>query len=226
MIEDVGVVAENAAVAESLARKMPFGIDEKEMLTAFEAAIVHGQPSTPDAVRLGDVQLIVGLEPDAMLEAMDYGGIEPSGSFWYRDARMSPVRKALEAKLEHMNASSSGQGRDGSFVSSLEGLSQEDMLVALGLHIVKQTARILGLEPETFKLEGASVASHGVDSMIGVEIQRWLFAEFAWATSVTTLSNPNTTFAGLALDVAEYLGLKVKEEEASVACAKVSVANT
>lgn len=98
------------------------------------------------------------------------------------------------------------------------------MLAALGLHIVKQTARILGLEPETFKLQGWSVASYGVDSMIGVEIQRWLFAEFAWATSVTTLSNPNTTFAGLALDVAEHLGLKVKEE-ASVTCAEISVAS-
>ncbi|KAJ5319930.1 polyketide synthase [Penicillium antarcticum] len=41
MIEDVGVVAENVAIADSLTRKNPFGIDEREMLVAMKAAIIR-----------------------------------------------------------------------------------------------------------------------------------------------------------------------------------------
>jgi hypothetical protein len=219
MVEDVGVVAENAAVAEALARKMPFGINEKEMLTAFEAAILHGQPSSSDArdqdVALGDVQLVVGLDTDAMLQAMEDDQVDLSDSFWHRDARMSSVRTSLETKQKTKGASSSGQGPDRrSFAASLDGLPQDEVLQALGKHIVERCARILGSEPDTFQLEGRSLGNHGVDSMIGVELQRWLFTEFGLQVSVTTLSDPKTTFAGLARTVAGHLGMLVVEEDA------------
>jgi acyl transferase domain-containing protein len=211
MVEDVGVVAENAAVAEALARKMPFGINEKEMLTAFEAAILHGQPSPSYSrdqdVALGDVQLVVGLDTDAMLQAMEDDQVDLSDSFWHRDARMSSVRTSLETKQKAKGASSSGQGSERrSFAASLDGLTKEEVLQALGTHMVERCARILGSEPDTFQLDGRSLGNHGVDSMIGVQLQRWLFTEFGLQVSVTTLSDPKTTFAGLARTVAGHLG--------------------
>lgn len=213
MVEDVGVVAENVAVAEALARKMPFGINEKEMLVAFEAAILHGQPTDAKAVGLGDVQLILGLEPEAMLQAMDDDQVDLSDSFWHRDARMSSVRASLEAKQKENGTTSTGQGSDRSFASTLSGLPQDEMLKALSMHIVERAGRILGLEPESFQLEGVSLGNHGVDSMIGVELQRWLFTEFGLQVSVTTLSDPNTTFAGLARTVASHLGMLEEKED-------------
>ncbi|RYP40542.1 hypothetical protein DL768_010622 [Monosporascus sp. mg162] len=206
MVEDVGVVAENAAVAEALARKMPFGISEKEMLLGFEAAIRHGLPLTSD-VGLGDVQLVLGLEPEAMLQAMEEDQVDLSDAFWHRDMRMSSVRATLEAKQKERVGAAGGNGSERSFAATLDGLPQDKILQALGMHIVKRAARILGLGAETFKLEGMSVANHGVDSMIGVELQRWLFTEFGLQVSVTTLSDPTTTFASLARTAAEYLGL-------------------
>ncbi|KAK8104667.1 lovastatin nonaketide synthase [Apiospora kogelbergensis] len=209
MVEDVGVVAENAAVAEALARKMPFGINEKEMLAGFEAAMLHGRPVAGEQHKeqLGDVQLVLGLEPEAMLRAMEEDELDPSDSFWYRDMRMASVRATLEAKRKERGAGAGGDGAARSFTSTLEGMPEDEMLQALGLHIVKRAARILGLEAETFKLEGMSVANHGVDSMIGVELQRWLFTEFGLKISVTTLSDPVTTFASLARSAAEHVGL-------------------
>ncbi|KAH8589614.1 hypothetical protein B0O99DRAFT_522829 [Bisporella sp. PMI_857] len=212
MVEDVGVVAENAAVAEALARKMPFGINEKEMLIAFEVAILHGQPSDSRINGLGDVQLVLGLEPEAMLQAMDNDRVDLSDAFWHRDARMSSVRTSLEAKQKEMGATATGQGSNRSFAATLDGLPEDEMLKALGVHIVERAARILGLEPDKFQLDGMSVANHGVDSMIGVELQRWLFTEFGLQVSVTTLSDPNTTFVGLARTVAGHLGLVGDEE--------------
>ncbi|RYP62508.1 hypothetical protein DL770_009574 [Monosporascus sp. CRB-9-2] len=155
MVEDVGVVAENVTVAEALARKMPFGFNEKEMLMGFEAAILHGQPLTSD-VDLGDVQLVLGLEPEAMLRAMEEDQVDLSDAFWHRDMRMSSVLATLEAKQNGSPAPAE---------------------TALEMHIVKPTAHILGLGAETFKLEGMSVANHGINSMIGVA-QGWLFTEF------------------------------------------------
>ncbi|KAK9420624.1 hypothetical protein SUNI508_00715 [Seiridium unicorne] len=213
MVEDVGVVAENVAVAEALARKMPFGINEKEMLAAFEAAILHGRPQESQVVGLGDVQLVLGLEPEAMLQAMDDDGVDLSDVFWHRDARMSSVRTSLEAKQEEKGAATTGHGSDRSFTSTLKGLPQDEMLQTLSAHIVDRTGRILGLDPETFQLEGVSLGNHGVDSMIGVELQRWLFSEFGLQVSVTTLSDPSTTFGGLARIVAGHLDLlEVKED--------------
>ena len=211
MVEDVGVVAENVAVAEALTRKMPFSINEKEMLEAFEAAILHGQPKESRGVDLGDVQLVLGLDTEAMLQAMNDDNVDLSDSFWYRDTRMSSVRASIEAKQKSNGSATSGQGSDRSFASTLTGLEEAEMLAAVSTHIVERAGRILGLEPESFQLEGVSLGNHGVDSMIGVELQRWLFSEFGLQVSVTNLSDPSTTFGGLARTVAEHLGLLLGE---------------
>ncbi|KAJ5319929.1 polyketide synthase [Penicillium antarcticum] len=59
--------------------------------------------------------------------------------------------------------------------------------------------------PDKFQMDGVSVARHEVDSMIGVELQTWLFKEFGVQISVQVLSNPNTTFRSLASLVAEHI---------------------
>lgn len=210
MVEDVGVVAENAAIAEALTRKNPFGIDEREMLLAFEAAIVQGQAVAPPSaavenLHLGDAQLVLGLEPAAMLAAME--SADMSDAYWVNDARLSSVREAVDALAAESGAARRQDGAGGGFVAGLAGLSEEEVLRALAVHIVARTARILGMQPEQFAVDGASVASHGVDSMIGVELQSWLFKEFGLQISIQVLSNLNTTFVALARLAAVHLGV-------------------
>ena len=206
MVEDVGVVAENTDIADSLTRKNPFGIDERGMLVAFEAAIIQGAPSSAGATtpQIGDAQLVLGLEPEAMAVAME--SVDMSDAYWLHDARLTSVREALDT----IATESGVQTQDGAgagFVATLAGKSEGEALEAIGVHIVGRTARILGMQLEQFKLEEASVASHGVDSMIGVELQSWLFKELGLQIGIQTLSNPSTTFASLAKMVAEQVGV-------------------
>ena len=204
MVEDVGVVAENSDIADSLTRKNPFGIDEREMLVAFEAAIIQGEPSAGATTpQIGDAQLVLGLEPEAMAVAME--SLDMSDAYWLHDARLASVREALDV----IAANSGVHSQDGvgaGFVATLAGKSEGEALEAIGVHIVGRTARILGMHPEQFKMKEASVASHGVDSMIGVELQSWLFKELGLQVGIQVISNPNTTFASLAKMVVEHAG--------------------
>ncbi|KAK7418008.1 hypothetical protein QQZ08_011405 [Neonectria magnoliae] len=202
MVEDVGVVAENAAIAETLARKMPFSVSEREMLDGFEASILQGAASNGKDVQLGDVQLILGLEPKPMLEAMS--GLALSDTFWYQDERMRPVIDRVEALAAAMGKTGETAGSKG-FDAAIAGLPRDEALVATASHIMERAARILGSQADDFKYDGVSVASHGIDSMIGVELQSWIFKEFGLRVSVQVLSNANTTFSGLAEIVLDHL---------------------
>lgn len=213
MVEDVGVVSENLEIAESLTRKNPFGIDEREMLVAFEAAIVQGStsPSTgqDSPPNIGDAQLILGLEPETMTAAMELGNI--TDAYWLHDARLASVRAALD-DIAAAAQSSGTQGQDGAragFLATLVGKTDSETVDTLASHIVSRTARILGMQPDNFDIQDKSVAQHGVDSMIGVELQSWLFKELGLQISIQVLSNANTTFASLAKLAAEQVKLPV-----------------
>jgi hypothetical protein len=222
MVEDVGVVAENAAIAQSLARRNPFGVDEREMLQAFEAAIVAQQlqhnnnnnnNNNSGGEEGGAAQIVLGLEPEAIVAAMDGADLSSDTYYWARDPRLSLVREELGAVLAASSGTGGegggGQDRHGSggFVATLAGKPEAEMLQDISAHIVARTARILGMQPEQFAVEDASVASQGIDSMIGVELQSWLFREFGLRVSIGVISNPNTTFAELARSAAHASGL-------------------
>jgi hypothetical protein len=202
MVEDVGVVAENASIAELLTRKNPFSINEQEMLRGFEAAILHGSPTASEEMEIGQAQLILGLEPESIATVMR--SIDMSEAYWMRDARISSLREAIDELLsDHVNAGQTRASGVSNIMSDLAGKPENELITALAQHIINRTARILGYPAEKFKAEGASVASHGVDSMIGVELQTWLYKELGLQLSVQVLSNPQTTFTALANMVAE-----------------------
>ncbi|KAI0508529.1 putative polyketide synthase [Xylaria bambusicola] len=208
MVENVGVVAENASIAGALTRQNPFSIDEREMILAFEAAILQGQDQTRDKNTIGDAQLILGLEPEAVMAAMQASESDMSNAYWVTDARLTPFRSDLQQLLEASHTSPGGGSTShrGTMTSaSLVGKSRTEVLNLVGSHIANRTARILGMDSEKFQLDGISVARQGVDSMIGVELQTWLFKEFDVQVSVQVLSNPSTTFRSLASTVAEHL---------------------
>ncbi|RYP18196.1 hypothetical protein DL767_009883 [Monosporascus sp. MG133] len=131
MVEDVGVVAENVAFAEALARWIPCGINKKKILIGFEATILHGRTLIFN-VGLGDVQLVLSLKPRAMPETMEKDPVDLSDAFWYRDMRMSSVRAMLEVKQKERVAGAGGNGSEHSFTAALNGSPQDEMLQALG----------------------------------------------------------------------------------------------
>ncbi|KAI1823680.1 putative polyketide synthase [Xylaria intraflava] len=210
VVENVGVVAENASIADALARQTPFGIDEREMLLAVETAMLQRQAGSSDRTTIGDAQLILGMDPQSVMMTMQASDTDMSDAYWVTDARMAPLLSDLQRLGEESNTSANGgsaSGRGTITSASLAGKSRTEVLEIIGTYIANRTARILGMEPDKFQLDGMSVARQGVDSMIGVELQTWLFKEFGVQMSVQVLSNPNTTFRSLASLVAEHMYL-------------------
>lgn len=192
MVLGVGVVAENEDLAISLGRKGLYGIDEQEMLQSFEAAM---KGSACNA------HVLMGIETRELAKC--------AGSFentqWYADARFRHVRAGIEAR----EVLPRGDDRDdlASLIRAAEGGGSEQLLNVIALHIAKRMSRILMIPLEDFELDGPSMASYGLDSMIGVEMRTWLFKEFGLDIPFQDLLAPALTFTKLAKVVAEKAGL-------------------
>ncbi|KAI1635007.1 ketoacyl-synt-domain-containing protein [Biscogniauxia mediterranea] len=216
MVLDVGAVAEDAsgAVEASLARRGLYGVDEEEMLRGFEAAVLRARdPSSgPEA---HESQLIMGMDAGELARAIaKAGGVGRADVYWYRDARLCHVRAALEARAAQAGESESGSGGDGdgdgSFAESLKAALAESpaaALEAIAVHIAKRVSSVLMIPVEDFELEGRSIASYGLDSMIGAEMRSWLFREFGLDFPFQQLLAPTLTFRSLAARAGESMGL-------------------
>lgn len=203
MVLDVGVVAENENIELSLLRKGMYGIDEREMLRGFEAAMSQPVP-TPETARIGDSQLILGLEPAFLAGAVS--SFDAVDRYWFADARLNGIRTIVESLL----SSSASATKNGGFVSVLKAAAAEGpdaILQAIAHHTMQKCSSILMLSVEDFEYDGKSIASYGLDSMIGAELRNWLFKEFQLDIGFQTLLTPTMTFKALSITTAEKLGL-------------------
>ncbi|KAF9886588.1 hypothetical protein FE257_011360 [Aspergillus nanangensis] len=200
MVRDVGVVAENADIEVSLGRKGMYGIDEGEMLQAFEAGMLQGCPSTSPSSSSGeedsdegDAHIILGLEPVALAAAMT--AVQTTDAYWTNDARLAEIRSEVDALTQTQKQDSK---RSGGFLESLADKSPEETVGAVAQHVMAQCAKILLLPVEKFAMRGSSIASYGVDSMIGVELRTWLFQELGLEVGFQALLAAKMDFAKLA----------------------------
>ncbi|KAI2041594.1 hypothetical protein LOZ39_001456 [Ophidiomyces ophidiicola] len=200
MVLDVGVVAENADIEISLGRKGMYGIDEREMLQAFEAAMLQGRPAAADSAKLGEAQIVLGLEPASLAAAMS--SADTTDAYWSNDSRLAEIR----ATVDMLTASSrQEQKRGGGFLDTLSGKPEEEAIEEVGQHIITQCAKILMLPRENFSITGNSISSYGVDSMIGVELRTWLFKELGLEVGFQSLLGPKMDFKTLATMVVNQL---------------------
>ncbi|KAL0929727.1 polyketide synthase [Colletotrichum truncatum] len=205
MVLGVGVVAETDGLEASLMRKGLYGIDENEMIRGFEVAMARGRTS-------GTV--FMGMEAPCLGATITSAASEDSlDLYWYRDARFSHVRNAVEATGKQKAGGSSGGGE--SFRETVKvALKQEGYdgaVRAIAKHIAKRVSIILMIAVEDIELDGPSIASYGLDSMIGVEMRTWLFKEFGLNYPFQQLLAPTLSFTKLGSVVAETMGLKDNE---------------
>ncbi|KAK1979454.1 putative polyketide synthase [Colletotrichum cereale] len=198
MVLGVGVVAETDGLEASLVRKGLYGIDEAEMLRGFEVAMT----------RSGNV--FMGMEPSclgASIAAATEGSLD---LYWYRDARFCHVRAAIEAGGKQR--SSDGPGGGDNFAESVKSVLKSEgydaAVQAVARHIAKRVSIILMIAVEDMELEGPSIASYGLDSMIGAEMRTWLFKEFGLNYPFQQLLAPTLSFTKLANVVAETIGIE------------------
>ena len=211
MVLDVGVVAENEDIEASLGRKGMYGIDENEILRGFEAAILQTQPHYPSPPKLGNAQVILGLEPASLASAIS--SKDSVDAYWYNDARLKGVRAGVEAASKGAKKAGSG------FIDELQdaaAVSTDAAINAIAQYIMARCSRILMRDIEEFEMDGKSVADYGLDSMIGAELRNWLFKEFVLDMPFQNLLAPELTFRTLSIAVGEKIGAVEESEEASV----------
>ncbi|KAL9127726.1 MAG: hypothetical protein Q9217_003456 [Psora testacea] len=201
MVLDVGIVAENESVETSLARKGLYGIDELEMLRGFEVAM--SRPTSRGADGITDSQIIMGMEARELARSMN--SVENVDAYWYNDVRFCHVRAAITGG----GGQSRGIEKDSFAATVKEALAEgpEVVLSVIANHIAKRMSGILMISVDDFELDGPSLGSYGLDSMIGAEMRTWIFKEFGLDYPFQKLLAPTLSFRGLAGVVAEHMGL-------------------
>jgi hypothetical protein len=199
MVLGVGVVAENAELEDALKRKGMYGIDEEHLLESFGAAI----KTTVDAPD----HIVVGLDPSKLQTAVN----NPSAtdSFWLADARFSHIVHDISSSS---NSSSSGAGGGQSILSAIKAAASADEANALVcVHFIDKLSRMLMLDPADVSPTSGSIASYGIDSMIGAELRNWIFKEFKMDVAFQQLLGPTLTIAKFAGQVLVANGIGGEE---------------
>lgn len=201
MVLGVGAVAENLELENSLKRKGMYGIDEEALLDAFEVAIIEQQsPRKTD-------HLVVDLDPALLRKAKQEAGDEVD-IFWSEDPRFKYV-------LHDMKAGTDEAGGDGSqtILTTIKGdTTPAEAVQAVREHFIAKLARVLMLDVEEFEEEGRSVASYGIDSMIGAELRNWIFKELGLDIAFQQLLGPSLTITKFSEQVCANQGIDVGSE--------------
>ncbi|KAI0803477.1 hypothetical protein GGR55DRAFT_682621 [Xylaria sp. FL0064] len=218
MVLDVGVIADNDSIEASLVRKGLYGIDEYEMLHGFEAAMLMSRFSSGTQVTANemadDSQIIMGMEPrELAVSAMD----EDDAAFWHGDARFCHTRAAMERLLKgHGSNNSDNDNGENIFTRAIKAAvseSHEAVVKVISEHVARRMSSILMIPFDDFELDGqASIASYGLDSMIGAEFRTWLFKEFGLDYPFQKLLASTLTFKKLSDAVIDKMGLQVPSE--------------
>ncbi|KAF4958443.1 hypothetical protein FGADI_2365 [Fusarium gaditjirri] len=194
MVLGVGVVAENLELENSLTRKGMYGIDEEALLDAFEISILEQQRQQDDGY--GFDHLVVGLDPAELHRARKqaYGDVD---AFWAVDKRFS----VLLDSMNRPDGANQGDGEAGSILSQVQAADSPAQAVSLVRdHFISKLARVLLLDVEEFSDEtsGCSIASYGIDSMIGAELRNWIFKELGLDIHFQQLLSPSLTIPNFA----------------------------
>jgi len=219
MVLDVGVVAENDAIETSLTRKGLYGISEEEMLRGMEAAMMtrpqkHQWSPSRLAISM-PVHLVMGMEARELSRAIASVKADNVDAFWINNERFCHLRAAIEASSSSSQNGSAGDSQkeqqQGGFKTALEAAraigGAEATVTVIATHIMQRMSGILAIPVEDFEMDGPSLGSYGLDSMVGAEMRVWLFKEFGLDYSFQKLLARTTTFRALAIVVATKLGV-------------------
>ena len=191
MVLGVGYVAEHSELEDSLGRKGMYGINEDELLRAFEVAMTP----QPDP-RTAEDHVIVGLDPSLL--AVSAAKTDPADVFWLEDARFQSVKVAMTEKSGGNSSSAAGQ----SIISIIKAAKSEDEAVdATTAYLIQRLSRLLMIDASEFQVDAASIGSYGLDSMIGAEFRNWVFREFKMDVPFQRLLAADLTISKFATDL-------------------------
>lgn len=164
-----------------------------------------------------DSQIIMGMEARELARSMN--STANVDAYWYNDARFCHVQAVIAAEKGQSGGSGSGSGSgSNNFDATIKEASSrgsEAIMIVIAEHIAKRMSNILMIAVDDFELDGPSLGSYGLDSMIGVEMRTWIFKEFGLDYPFQKLLAPTLTFKALAGVVAERWGLPLQHSRLS-----------
>ncbi|KAF2760781.1 hypothetical protein EJ05DRAFT_461353 [Pseudovirgaria hyperparasitica] len=196
MVLGIGYVADRPELEATIIRKGTYGIEEQEMLQSFEDAMLLQTSGTINTQ--GNDHLIVGLQPKRLAAAMESNTTDTEATNWLRDSRLLRLASMIEA-----HGSSKGgniKSNRGIQLSIKNTDTRADAQKLAEESVIERMSRLLMLELDEVK-DGAgsrSVASYGLDSMIGAEFRNWIFREFGVDVVFQKLLAGSLTISGLA----------------------------
>jgi hypothetical protein len=216
MVLDVGVVSEDDAIETSLMRKGLYGINEEEMLRGIEAAMTARSQEAPSgSPRLAistPAHLVMGMEVRELSRAMASIKADHADPFWINNARFCHLKAAIEADVlrSELSPASHAGAQERVFATVLEmarANGPEAVVAVIAAHIMLRMSGVLMIPVADFEVDGPSLGSYGLDSMVGAEMRSWLFKEFGLDYPFQKLLSRTLTFRALATVVARKLGV-------------------
>ncbi|KAI0860776.1 reducing type I polyketide synthase [Xylaria cubensis] len=194
----IGFFAENRHLEAFMKSRGMYGIEEQEMLDAFEIAMMPWG-TLPE----GTDHIIAGLQPHRLARAINEAHVE---DFWRDDHRLDWLKQSVNRHIETGAPVEQGENNKSIMsVSILEFIQrstdsddEQHVLEVATKHITKRLARLLVMEEEAMDPTARSVSSHGLDSLIGAEFRNWIFREFKVEMPFQQLLSPSVTISGLA----------------------------
>ncbi|KAK7224502.1 hypothetical protein V2G26_012505 [Clonostachys chloroleuca] len=148
-----------------------YGIWKQQMLDAFEVAM------TPHDLISDVYHIVVGVQPRRYGSAIKAasGDISPSS-----EMRLSWMLQAIKQQTGDTGSTQTEGATSG--VSPLVAIQRATTIAeaaeAVTDILAHRLARLMMMDLESIHTTGKSVASHGLDSMIGAEFRNWTFREF------------------------------------------------
>ncbi|KAK4141946.1 uncharacterized protein C8A04DRAFT_13698 [Dichotomopilus funicola] len=211
MVLGVGVVAENDEIEDALRRKGMYGIDEDHLLQSFEAGLASLASQSAESKSQSD-HIVIGLDPMLLRRAQAEAASdddESDASFWVDDARFRHVVHAMRGSD---SAAASGGGDVSILAAAASSSSPAEAVAIIQSHFVRKLATMLMMDEESFDVASGSIASYGIDSMIGAELRNWIFREYRIDMPFQQLLAPSLTIGKFAGQVCASVGVGVEVE--------------
>ncbi len=154
--------------------------------------------------------LVMGMEAREIGSAMASIKAENADLFWLNNARFCHLRAAVEADAARGSSENQVGVHEQGFATTLEAAraqGPEAVVAVIATHIMERMSGILMIPVGDFEVDGPSLGSYGLDSMVGTELRSWLYKEFGLDYSFQKLLSKMLTFIGLATVVAKKLGV-------------------
>ncbi|KAI1317532.1 reducing type I polyketide synthase [Xylariaceae sp. FL0255] len=188
---------ENKMYQQSVKSKGMYGINTDEMLEAFEIALLPQSKLPPNMDHF-----VVGIQPRRFGDSIR--SVDAHMSF-DTDPRLTWLGMAIEEQTGDRGPDSSGELRSHDSIREqiYQAPSREKALDAVVAHISQRLARLLLIDEGSVHTTQKSVASYGLDSMIGAEFRNWIFRQFGVDMPFQKLLAGTMTIAELALVLCE-----------------------